>query len=296
MPADSAYFINGTTVAREEPTRAGYIFAGWTMTGDTTGKTYKANDSISFNGSDVELVAQWTAKTLEVNLGEFVKKQFTMTEGKELPAPGETFKVTVTQTKPAVEGETAPSYKGTVTVQKNGTSKFNFDTNPMLTYGDDYEFSVVEIKGPNTNISYDDESHTLTLKLKEVPGENDEKQIVANGNTVTIQNSYTETYTLIYDANGGTGVPTDTKAYTSGETANLTFSPLPTHADDAAGNKIVFLGWSATQDGTIHDTEPNNLIYDITMNENKTVYAVWGYDKTRTATLTSTTPRLPIRS
>ena len=281
MPADSAYFINGTTVAREEPTRAGYIFAGWTMTGDTTGKTYKANDSISFNGSDVELVAQWTAKTLEVNLGEFVKKQFTMTEGKELPAPGETFKVTVTQTKPAVEGETAPSYKGTVTVQKNGTSKFNFDTNPMLTYGDDYEFSVVEIKGPNTNISYDDESHTLTLKLKEVPGENDEKQIVANGNTVTIQNSYTETYTLIYDANGGTGVPTDTKAYTSGETANLTFSPLPTHADDAAGNKIVFLGWSATQDGTIHDSEPNNLIYDITMNEDKTVYAVWGYDKNK---------------
>lgn len=281
MPADSAYFINGTTVAREGPTRAGYIFAGWTMTGDTTGKTYKANDSISFNGSDVELVAQWTAKTLEVNLGEFVKKQFTMTEGKELPAPGETFKVTVTQTKPAVEGETAPSYKGTVTVQKNGTSKFNFDTNPMLTYGDDYEFSVVEIKGPNTNISYDDESHTLTLKLKEVPGENDEKQIVANGNTVTIQNSYTETYTLIYDANGGTGVPTDTKAYTSGETANLTFSPLPTHADDAAGNKIVFLGWSATQDGTIHDSEPNNLIYDITMNEDKTVYAVWGYDKNK---------------
>lgn len=281
MPADSAYFINGTTVARKEPTRAGYIFAGWTMTGDTTGKTYKANDSISFNGSDVELVAQWTAKTLEVNLGEFVKKQFTMTEGKELPAPGETFKVTVTQTKPAVEGETAPSYKGTVTVQKNGTSKFNFDTNPMLTYGDDYEFSVVEIKGPNTNISYDDESHTLTLKLKEVPGENDEKQIVANGNTVTIQNSYTETYTLIYDANGGTGVPTDTKAYTSGETANLTFSPLPTHADDAAGNKIVFLGWSATQDGTIHDSEPNNLIYDITMNEDKTVYAVWGYDKNK---------------
>lgn len=281
MPADSAYFINGTTVAREEPTRAGYIFAGWTMTGDTTGKTYKANDSISFNGSDVELVAQWTAKTLEINLGEFVKKQFTMTEGKELPAPGETFKVTVTQTKPAVEGETAPSYKGTVTVQKNGTSKFNFDTNPMLTYGDDYEFSVVEIKGPNTNISYDDETHTLRLKLKEVTDENNEKQIVANGNTVTIQNSYTETYTLIYDANGGTGVPTDTKAYTSGETANLTFSPLPTHADDAAGNKIVFLGWSATQDGTIHDSEPNNLIYDITMNEDKTVYAVWGYDKNK---------------
>ena len=278
MPEPSNYFITSTTVASKTPTRAGYTFAGWKAAGSDT--PYNAGATITFNGQDVELIAQWTPKTLEVDLGTFVEKQFNMTEEKELANPGETFTVTVKQTKPVVES--APEYTGTVTFTKGGEENFTFTGNkPTLTYGVDYEFSVTEASGQNTNITYDSETHTLRLKLKEVTDENNEKQIVANGNTVTIQNSYTETYTLIYDANGGTGVPTDTKAYTSGETANLTFSPLPTHADDAAGNKIVFLGWSATQDGTIHDSEPNNLIYDITMNEDKTVYAVWGYDKNK---------------
>ena len=278
MPDNSKYFIMSTKVASETPTRAGYDFAGWKAAGSDT--PYNAGATITFNGQDVELIAQWTPKTLEVDLGTFVEKQFDMTEGEKLPL-AETFKVTVKQTSPAAEGTPAPSYEGTVGVTEKGTYNFTFTQKPTLIYGVDYEFSVTEVSGQNTNITYDSETHTLRLKLKEVTDENNEKQIVANGNTVTIQNSYTETYTLIYDANGGTGVPTDTKAYTSGETANLTFSPLPTHADDAAGNKIVFLGWSATQDGTIHDSEPNNLIYDITMNEDKTVYAVWGYDKNK---------------
>lgn len=280
IPEPSKYFITSTTVASETPTRAGYTFEGWKVEGgDDT--LLKANDEVTFNGHDVDLIAQWTPKQQKVDLGTFVKKQFSMTEGETLTSP-ETFKVTVTQTSPAAaEGTPAPSYEGTVEVAKNGTYDFTFTQKPTLIYGVDYEFSVTEVSGQNTKIAYDDETHTLRLKLKEVIGENDEKQIVADGNTVTIQNSYTETYTLIYDANGGTGVPTDTKAYTSGETANLTFSPLPTHADDAAGSEIVFLGWSATKDETIHDTEPNNLIYDITMNENKTVYAVWGYDKNK---------------
>lgn len=278
MPEPSNYFITSTTVASKTPTRAGYTFAGWKAAGSDT--PYNAGATITFNGQDVELIAQWTPKTLEVDLGTFVEKQFNMTEGEKLPL-AETFKVTVKQTSPAAEGTPAPSYEGTVGVTEKGTYNFTFTQKPTLIYGVDYEFSVTEVSGQNTNITYDSETHTLRLKLKEVTDENNEKQIVANGNTVTIQNSYTETYTLIYDANGGTGVPTDTKAYTSGETANLTFSPLPTHADDAAGNKIVFLGWSATQDGTIHDSEPNNLIYDITMNEDKTVYAVWGYDKNK---------------
>lgn len=283
MPAASAYFINGTTVASGEPTRAGYTFAGWKMTGDTTEKTYKANDPISFNGSDVELVAQWTAKTLAVDLGAFVKKNFTMTEGKKLPGSGEKFKVTVTQTEPAVEGETAPSYEGTVTVEENGTYAFAFteNENPTLTYGVDYEFSVSETKGTNTSIHYDDESYTLRLKLKEV-SENGETKIVAEGNSVTVQNSYIETYTLTYHSNSGTGeVPTDSINYTSGQTATLKFDKIPTHADSAEGNKIVFLGWSAEQDTEIHESEPSNLIYEIQMTDNKTVYAVWGYDKNK---------------
>lgn len=278
MPEPSKYFITSTTVASEIPTRAGYNFEGWKTADSNT--TYKAGATITFNGQDVELIAQWTPKKQQVDLGNFVKKQFDMTVEKELTS-AETFKVTVTQTSPAAaKGTPAPSYEGTVKVAKNGTYDFTFTQNPMLIYDVEYVFEVKEQAGSNTNIEYDDDGYTLTLRLREVTGESDEKKIVATGNTVTIQNSYTETYTLTYDANGGIApVPTDTKAYTSDETANLEFSPLPTHADDADGNKIVFLGWSATKDETIHETEPSNLIYDITMDADKTVYAVWGYDK-----------------
>lgn len=276
IPEPSKYFITSTKVASVTPTRAGYDFAGWKAAGSDT--PYNAGATIPFNGQDVELIAQWTPKTQQVDLGTFVKKQFNMTEGKELANPGEIFTVTVKQTKPVVES--APEYTGTVTFTKDGEEYFTFTGNkPMLTYGVEYEFSVVEEAGQNTNITYDNKTHTLKLKLKEVTDKDGNKQIVADGNPVTIQNSYTETYTLTYDANGGTGsVPTDTKAYTSGENANLKFSPLPTHAPVDSYN-VVFLGWSATKDETIHETEPSNLIYNITMDADKTVYAVWGYDK-----------------
>ena len=278
IPEPSKYFITSTTVASETPTRAGYDFAGWKVEGGDT--TYKSGDTITFNGQDVELIAQWTPKKQQVDLGNFVKKQFDMTVEKELTSP-ETFKVTVTQTSPAAaEGTPAPSYEGTVEVAKNGTYDFTFTQNPMLIYDVEYVFEVKEQAGSNTNIEYDDDGYKLTLRLREVTGESDEKKIVATGNTVTIQNSYTETYTLTYDANGGTGVPTDTKAYTSGENANLKFNLLPTHAPVDSYN-VVFLGWSETQITTICDSEPagGTLIYNITMDADKTVYAVWGYDK-----------------
>ena len=88
------------------------------------------------------------------------------------------------------------------------------------------------------------------------------------------------TYTLTYDANGGKAdsVPTDSNAYTAGQTVNLDYSK------DAAHNQegVIFIGWSETNDdGKIYnkgDTIPA-LIQSVTMNDNKTVYAVWGLDK-----------------
>ena len=56
------YFKNvGDTVyvVTTEPTRAGYTFAGWKMTGNDSA-TYKANDSFTMPESNVTLTAQWT--------------------------------------------------------------------------------------------------------------------------------------------------------------------------------------------------------------------------------------------
>ena len=111
---------------------------------------------------------------------------------------------------------------------------------------------------------------------------------VMGTNDVTITGSwkYTEptpsapTYTLTYDANGGKAdsVPTDSNDYTAGQTVNLDYSK------DAAHNQegVIFIGWSETNDdGKIYnkgDTIPA-LIQSVTMNDNKTVYAVWGLDE-----------------
>lgn len=282
MPEPSKYFITSTTVASETPTRAGYDFAGWKAAGSDT--PYNAGATITFNGQDVELIAQWTPKKQQVDLGNFVKKQFDMTVEKELTS-AETFKVTVTQTSPAAAEETpAPSYEGTVEVAKNGTYDFTFTQKPTLTYGVEYKFSVVETAGKNTNISYDDESHTLTLKLKEVPGENDEKQIVADGNIVTIENSYTETYTLTYDANGvNSVVPSTSAGHKTGESVELEYKTnQPTHGP--VDNKEVYLvGWSLENtNGKVYERGEAlpTIAYSVTFEDsNITVYAVWAIDR-----------------
>lgn len=284
IPEPSKYFITSTTVVSETPTRAGYDFAGWKVEGGD--KTYNAGDTITFNGQDVELIAQWTPKKQQVDLGNFVKKQFTMTEGKTLTS-AETFKVTVTQTSPAAaEGASTPSYEGTVNVTANGTYNFTFTQKPTLTYGVEYKFSVVETAGKNTNISYDDETHTLTLKLKEVSREGGEKQIVADGTTVTIQNSYTETYTLTYDANGGIApVPATSTGHKTGDSVTLNYTTdQPTHAQVSGGN-VCLIGWSLTDtnekvytrnERASLPTLANNVTFE---SSNITVYAVWAVDE-----------------
>lgn len=284
VPNPSNYFITSTTVSSETPTRAGYTFAGWKTEGSDT--TYDAGATITFNGQDVNLIAQWRPKTAEADLGTFVKKQFTMTEGKTLTS-AETFKVTVTQTRPAAaEGATAPSYEGTVNVTENGTYKFTFTQNPMLTYDVEYVFEVKEQAGSNTNIEYDDDDYTLTLRLQEVTGESDEKKIVATGNIVTIQNSYTQTYTLTYDANGGiASVPATSTGHKTGDNVTLNYTTdQPTHAQ-AGGKDVYLIGWSLTDTSEKVYTRSERaslptLADSVTFeSSNITVYAVWAVDE-----------------
>lgn len=96
------------------------------------------------------------------------------------------------------------------------------------------------------------------------------------------------TYTLTYDANGGQFGSGDSAPTTKQESDiragnhPLKYSQeyTPTHAK-SEGKNVVFLGWSEKDDSEkIYDkgdTIPN-LIQSVTMDGNKTVYAVWGYD------------------
>ena len=95
------------------------------------------------------------------------------------------------------------------------------------------------------------------------------------------------TYTLTYDANGGyfgsvNNTTTTEEMITAGK-HDLLYTPAytPNHGQTSEGKNVIFLGWSETDDSEkIYDkgdTIPN-LIQSVTINGNKTVHAVWGYD------------------
>ena len=170
-------------------------------------------------------------------------------------------------------GENAPSGQKLPTDSRNYipgqsytvNSSFTKDTNVPDANGGSYQFS----------------GWTDPNNPKGVMGTNDV--------TITGSWTYTEptppdpTYTLTYDANGGKAdlVPTDSKDYTSGETATLKYDPQPTHAKVNEKN-VIFIGWSERNDtGKIYDKGDAipDLIQSVTMNDNKTVYAVWGLDE-----------------
>ena len=105
---------------------------------------------------------------------------------------------------------------------------------------------------------------------------------------------FNEAYTLTYDANGGDNgsVPTDSTAYTEGQTATLNTENKPTHAQaptpegsvitDEKLVDVVFIGWSTTQTNKIFAAgeDYGDVVSQVTFKDQDiTVYAVWGYDE-----------------
>ncbi|MEN6471659.1 MAG: InlB B-repeat-containing protein [Clostridiaceae bacterium] len=87
-----------------------------------------------------------------------------------------------------------------------------------------------------------------------------------------------KTYTVIYDGNGATGGSvTDNNTYESGKKATVIGNENPGFT--YPGYK--FMGWSATPTGTVAYTKNSA----ITMNSNKTLYAVWSYDSSQWVTV-----------
>lgn len=77
-----------------------------------------------------------------------------------------------------------------------------------------------------------------------------------------------KTYTLTYDANGGTGtVPTDSNKYAKGTYAQVVSGSGLTRKD------MIFLGWSTKQTADSPAYYPGG---SVKINDNTTLYAVWG--------------------
>ena len=76
------------------------------------------------------------------------------------------------------------------------------------------------------------------------------------------------TYTVRYDANGGSGIPVDGNAYSTGANVTVLFTPQPSKAG------WTFLGWARSSTAATPDYTTQNASFRMG-SSNVTLYAVW---------------------
>ena len=87
------------------------------------------------------------------------------------------------------------------------------------------------------------------------------------------------TYTLTYDANGGSGAPDKEEGIEYNRTTQLS-ATTPTH-ENKDNAPVVFIGWSLVDsDEAVYSAGEQYpaISTEVTITDNTTVYAVWGYD------------------
>ena len=93
--------------------------------------------------------------------------------------------------------------------------------------------------------------------------------------TVTFTAQWKQTYTLTYDANGGTFAEGAEKT----ETGLVGAHSLKSGKEMVSREGYAFIGWSDSQLGVVGKDDSMPMIVNaVNMSENKTVYAVWGED------------------
>lgn len=285
----------GTTITIDNPTRTGYTFNGWTLTGAGT----LSGTQYTFGAGNATLTAGWTAidytLTYDAN-GGVVRPTYTTAnygDSISLPTPGKAYTVKYeTNGGSAIEQVTVSSiFMGWYTEATDGT-KVEYTTMPAksetlyahwldrtgnlpTTFKTGYTFdgwytdSALTNKAGDAGILYTvEKNQTLyakwtaidyTLTLFADGGTGIPSSITANyGDTITLPTPTRESCTVTYNANGGTVSPTTaTSVYT-------------------------FDGWCDTQD------QYAPRVTEITMPaKNMNVYAIWngGYVILPTPTL-----------
>ncbi|MDR2898971.1 MAG: InlB B-repeat-containing protein, partial [Clostridiales bacterium] len=101
--------------------------------------------------------------------------------------------------------------------------------------------------------------------------------------TVKTEGTTPTTYTVTYDANGGTGeVPKDETAYDEDETVTVLFTPVPLKTDNT------FIGWATTQGAAAADYAKDSVVSFDMGAADVTLYAVWKESITTPTTYTVT--------
>ena len=271
------------TLSSVKPTRTGYTFLGWSTSSTATSATYTAGSSYTSNSS-VTLYAVWSVNTYTVsynaNGGSGAPSSQTKTYGTTL---------TLSSTKPTRTGYTFLGWSTSSTATSATYSAGGSYTNnasvtlyavwSVNTYTVSYNAnggsgapsSQTKIYGTALTLSSTKPTRTGYTFLGWSTSSTATSATYTAGSSYTSNSSVTlyavwkvNTYTVSYNANGGSGAPSSqTKTY--GVTLTLS-STKPTRTG------YTFLGWSTSSTATSATYSAGS---SYTSNSSATLYAVW---------------------
>ena len=284
------YYNVDTTISTQVPTREGYTFAGWgTYSGDTTAN-YQPGAVYTSNGA-LSLYAVWNQNAYTVS--------YNANGGSGAPASQAKYHgtaLTLRSTVPTRSGykflgwstsstATSPTYTagGSYTANANATLYAVWEKNPTQytvsynanggsgapasqTKSENVAITLSSTKPARSGYTFLGWSTSSTATSPTYyPGSSYTTN--ASATLYAVWEKLPETYTIKYNANGGTGAPaTQTKT----EDINITLSSTkPTRS----GYK--FLGWSTSSTATSATYQPGATY---STNASVTLYAVWRKD------------------
>ena len=278
------------TLTTSKPTRTGYAFQGWAKT-STGAVAYASGASYTANAA-ITLYAVWKTATYKVtynaNGGSGAPAAQTKTYGKTLTLStlkptrtGYTFQGWAKTSTGAVAYKPGASYTAnaaitlyavwkantyTVTFKPNGGT--GGPTTQTKTYGKTLTLSTS--KPTRTGYTFQGWSKTSTGAVAYASG----ASYTANAAITLYAVWKTSTYTVSYNANGGSGAPA-AQSKTYGKTLTLS-STKPTRSG------YTFQGWATSATGAVVYAAGGSY----TANAAVTLYAVWKANATTTYTVT----------
>ena len=291
--SQTKYYGKSLTLSSTVPTRTGYTFQGWGTSASDTSVDYAAGGSYTSNAS-ITLYAIWQAGTYTVsynaNGGSGAPSSQTKTYGVNL---------TLSSTQPTREGYIfkgwATSSGGSVAYSSGGSYTNNASVTlyavwQIITYTVSYNANGGS-NAPSSQTKNHGSTLTLTSAQPTRTGHTFKGWATSSGGSVAYSSggSYTNnasitlyavwqaiTYTVSYNANGGSGAP-DSQTKTYG--VNLTLSSTkPTRQN------YNFKGWATSSGGGVVYAAGGSY----TANASVTLYAVWevAYTKPRITDIT----------
>lgn len=223
-----------------------YKFRGWAYSADATEPVFKPGQTISFADIQADKIDSNNAVTLYAVWERGYSLYFSPNNGTgEIPG--------------SFMGYTEPhNIPENTTITRTGYTFLGWSLDQNATTAD-------YVAGDTLTVSEIDSSYIQT-------DAND-----ANEKFVALHAVWSENkYTIVYDANGGTGTIADeTVTYTQSVT-------LPTGGVTNIANKLAFKGWATTPNATEPNYQPGQSVSKLTSEANGkvTLYAVW-YDPGR---------------